>query len=97
MKYVSRGGFKLEKAVEQFIGVFIDLQKKALNSEISTKALDLRGLLAAVKIVETGLSPWKAVQMGVVNKTFDIFEKDIIEDAVRTRIPVEWTKEDVYE
>ena len=75
----------------------MDLQKKALNSEISTKALDLRGLLAAVKIVETGLSPWKAVQMGVVNKTFDIFEKDIIEDAVRTRIPLEWTKEDVYE
>ena len=84
-------------AVEQFIGVFMDLQKKALNSEISTKALDLRGLLAAVKIVETGLSPWKAVQMGVVNKTFDIFEIDIIEDAVRTRIPLEWTKEDVYE
>ena len=36
-----------EKAVEQFIGVFMDLQKKSVNSEISTKALDLRGLLAA--------------------------------------------------
>lgn len=86
-----------QSAVEQFIGIFMDLQKKALNSEISTKALDLRGLLAAMKIVDAGLSPWKAVQMGVVNKTFDIFEKDIIEDAVRTRIPQEWTREDVYE
>lgn len=86
-----------KKAAEQFIGVFLDLQTKALNSEISTKALDLRGLLAAIRIVETGLSPWQAVKMGVVNKTFDVFEKDIIEDAVRTRIPPEWTKEDVYE
>lgn len=85
-----------KEAVEQFIGVFLDLQLKALNSEISTKALDLRGLLAAVKIVDTGLSPWQAVKMGVVNKTFDIFEKEIVEDVVRTRIPSEWTREDVY-
>ena len=86
-----------EKAAEQFIGVFLDLQLKAQNSEISTKPLDLRGLLAAMKIVRTGLSPWKAVRMGVVNKTFDIFEKEIVEDVVRTRIPEEWTREDVYE
>ena len=85
-----------EKAVEQFIGVFMDLQKKSVNSEISTKALDLRGLLAAMKIVRTGLSPLAAVQMGVVNKTFDIFEKEIVDDVVRTRIPEEWTKDDVY-
>ena len=86
-----------QKAVEQFIGVFLDLQLKALNSEISTKALDLRGLLAAMKIVDTGLSPRKAIQMGVVNKTFDVFEKEIVEDVVSTRIPEEWTREDVYE
>ena len=85
-----------KKAVEQFIGVFMDLQKKSVNSEISTKALDLRGLLAAMKIVRAGLSPLAAVQMGVVNKTFDIFEKEIVDDVVRTRIPEEWTKDDVY-
>jgi len=32
----------------------------------------------------------------VVNKTFDIFEKEIVDDVVRTRIPEEWTKDDVY-
>ncbi len=84
-------------AVEQFCGVFLDLQLKSMNSEISTKALDLRGLLAAMKIVETGLSPWQAVRMGVINKTFDVFEKEIVEDVVRTRIPSHWTREDVYE
>ena len=86
-----------ENARTQFIGVFLDLQLKATNSEISTKPLDLRGLLAAMKIVETGLSPRKAVTMGVVNKTFDIFEKEIVEDVVRTRIPADWTRDDVYE
>ena len=86
-----------EKAVEQFVGLFLDLQLKALNSEISTKALDLRGLLAAMRILKVGLSPALAVQMGVVNKTFDIFEKEIVEDVVRTRIPKEWTREDIYE
>ena len=86
-----------EKAVEQFTGLFLDLQLKALNSEISTKALDLRGLLAAMKIIKVGLSPSLAVQMGIVNKTFDVFEKEIVEDVVHTRIPAEWTREDVYE
>ena len=84
-------------AVDQFIGLFLDLQLKTANSEISTKSLDLRGLLGAVKIIKTGLSPWQAVQMGIVNKTFDIFEKEIVEDVVNTRIPRDWTKEDVYE
>ena len=86
-----------EKAVEQFTGLFLDLQLKALNSEISTKALDLRGLLAAMKIIKVGLPPLLAVQMGIVNKTFDVFEKEIVEDVVRTRIPAEWTREDIYE
>ena len=86
-----------ESAIEQFVGLFLDLQLKALNSEISTKALDLRGLLAAMKIVDVGLYPAKAVRMGVVNKTFDVFEKEIVEDVVSTRIPSEWTREDVYE
>ena len=86
-----------EKAVEQFVGIFMDLQLKCMNSEISTRALDLRGLFAAMKIVDTGLSPWLAVKMGVINKTFDTFEKEIVEDVVSTRIPKEWGREAVYD
>ena len=99
LKFIFKRMFPAAKpdAVEQFAGVFLDIQLKAMNGEISTKSLDLRGLLAAMKIVSAGLSPWKALQMGVVNKTFDAFEKEIIEDIVRTRIPKDWTKEDVYE
>ena len=76
--------------------VFLDLEQRSMNSEISTKPLVLRGLLAAMQIVRNGLSPWQAVRMGIVNKTFDVFEKEIVEDVVRTRIPQGWTREDVY-
>ncbi len=86
-----------KEAVKQMIGLFLDLQTKSLNSEMTTKALDLRGLLAAMKIIRVGLKPWEAIHMGIVNKTFDRYEREIIEDVVSTRIPREWECGDVYE
>ena len=85
-----------EAAEDAFCGLFLDLQTKAQNSEISTKALDLRGLLGALGAVEIGLKPYQAVQMGITNKAFDIFEKEIVSDMVMTRIPEDWTKENVF-
>lgn len=85
-----------DDALQAFTGLFLDLQTKAQNSEISTKALDLRGLLSSLGTIEIGLSPWQAVQMGITNKAFDIFEKELVEDIVMTRIPQEWTKEQVF-
>ena len=86
----------LPEKLSQFIGVFLDLQKKAENGEISTKALDLRGLIAALKTIRCGLSPLQAVRMGIVNKCFDRFERDIVNDVVMVRIPEEWTREDIF-
>ncbi len=86
-----------EKALEQFGGFFLDLQTKAYNGEISTKSLDLRGLVAAIRTVKSNLPPFHAIRMGIVNKSFDIFEKEIIEDVALTRIPEEWTRADVFE
>lgn len=85
-----------EDALQAFSGLFLDLQKKASNSEISTKAMDLRGLLSALGTVRKGLRPWQAAQMGITNKAFDIFEREIVSDMVMTRIPEEWTKEQVF-
>lgn len=86
-----------ENAKKQWIGLFMDLQLKAQNSEISTKALDLRGILGALKTIRQGLKPRLAVQIGVVNKCFDVFEKEIVQDVVLTRIPDMWTPQDVFE
>ncbi len=98
LEFIIRTSYPQAKpeAVEQFVGLFLDLQLKADNSEISTKALDLRGLLAALGTIQTGLRPLLAVRMGVTNKTFDIFEKEIVDDVVMTRIPESWTRENVY-
>ncbi len=85
-----------EEALEAFAGLFLDLQIKAENSEISTKAMDLRGLLSALGTVKIGLAPLRAAQMGITYKAFDIFEREIVSDVVMTRIPEEWTKEQVF-
>ena len=85
-----------DKACRQLVGLFLDLQLKAENGEISTKCLDLRGLAAAVRTMKKGLSPYLALRMGNVNKSFDIFEKEIIQDVVSTRIPDTWTSDDIF-
>jgi len=84
------------EAMKQFIGLFMDLQLKAENGEISTKAIDLRGMLAAIKTVRCGLSPAAAISMGIINKCFDGFEKEIVNDVVMTRIPENWTRSDIF-
>lgn len=86
-----------ENAVEQFAGLFLDLQRKAGNGEISTKPLDLRGMIAGIRTVRSGLAPAAAIRIGILNKSFDQFEKEILEDAANTRIPRGWTKDDVFE
>ena len=85
-----------EEGLRQILGLFMDLQTKAANNEISTKALDLRGLIGALKTVRAGLSPLQAVRMGIVNKSFDLFEREMVEDIVMTRIPASWTAEDIF-
>lgn len=86
-----------DAALEQFAGVFLDLQTKAYNGEISTKPLDLRGLISAIAAMRSGLSPIHTIHMGIVNKSFDVFEKEIIGDAVGTRVPSTWTRADIFE
>ena len=86
-----------DAALAQFAGVFLDLQTKAYNGEISTKPLDLRGLISAIAAMRSGLSPIHAIHMGIVNKSFDVFEKEIIGDAVGTRVPSTWTRADIFE
>lgn len=85
-----------EAYVENFSKLFIDLQLKSQSSEVSSKCVDLRGLLAAIKAMKRGLNPQHAIQMGVLNKTFDEFEKEIIQDVIHLRLPVDIKKEDIF-
>lgn len=84
------------EGMKQICGLFLDLQMKAGNNEISTKPLDLRGLIGALRTVRAGLAPLPAIRMGIVNKSFDIFERELVEDIVMTRIPESWTSAELF-
>lgn len=81
----------------QLGGFFMDLQLKASHNEISTKPLDLRGLIGAIRTIRAGLSPMAALRMGIVNKSFDVFEREMIEDILETRIPEGWESSEIFE
>lgn len=81
----------------QFSGVFMDLQEKSANSEISAKSVDLRGIISSLKAVRRGLSPRKAIDMGIIDKTFDPYEREIVADVVRTRIRESWEAKNVFQ
>ena len=56
-------------------GLFLDLQIKAYHGEISTKSLDLRGLVSAVKATRSGLSPIDAIQI-------DVYKRQLLRQSV---------------
>ena len=75
------------KYKEQFAQLFLDLQKKCENAEISEKALDLRGLLDALRLIRRGVGASRALDMGITNKAFDSYEQSLIRDVIAARIP----------
>lgn len=84
------------EGMKQICGLFLDLQTKADNNEISTKPLDLRGLIGALRTIRAGLAPLPAIRMGIVNKSFDVFERELVEDIAMTRIPAGWTSKEIF-
>lgn len=85
-----------DKYMEQFIGLFQDIQTKSDNSEISTKCLDLRGFLSSIHLMNKGLEANKALLMGIINKSFDEFERQLIQDVIRLRIPEKLERGEIF-
>lgn len=67
--------------------LFDELRVKCSGAEISTKALDLRGLMAAVGLTREGLTLDEALELGITNKSFDDFERALVADVIAARIP----------
>ena len=74
----------------------MDLQKKSLNAEISSKPIDLRGLFSSIETIKKGLPVKLALEMGIVNKTFDQYEKDIVRDVINSLIKDSVKPEDIF-
>ena len=80
----------------QFVQLFLDLQKKCANAEISAKALDLRGLLDALRLIRCGVSAGMALDMGVTNKAFDSYEQGLIRDVIAARTPAKLDRSHLF-
>ena len=85
------------KICGQFVKLFEELLLKTQKAEISDRALDLRGLLDALSMIRQGLTAGQALEMSIVNKTFDAYERTLITDVVNSRIPSEMGRKEVFE
>ncbi len=74
-----------EEQIEGCIGLFSDLNEKAINGEISTQPVDLRGMIAALRLMTDGMRPRDAVAISITNKCFDEYEYQLVSDVVMTR------------
>ena len=86
---------KKEWAV-QLTELFRDLRAKCDSGEISTKALDLRGLLASLHLIEKGIPSGRALELGIINKAFEPFERQLVADAVWSRLPRDATRDKLF-
>jgi len=86
-----------KKYREQLGALFFDLQKKCAAAEVSSRALDLRGLLDAIEMIRVGVGAGAALDMGITNKSFDEYEQGLIRDTVRLRISPRLTAADLFE
>ena len=85
-----------EEGMILFARLFTDLQNKSLEGEISSKAVDMRGLFGALTMIEKGLGVKPALTMGIVNKSFDRFEQEVVEDVIDTLFSDDVTKEQLF-
>lgn len=71
---------------KNIICLFMDLQLKYQQGEISSRAVDLRGLAAALRIYQQGLSLRLSLQAGIVNKVFNEDERLLLQDLLNLRL-----------
>ena len=74
-----------EEHVDRCVGLFLDLNEKAVNGEISTHSVDMRGMIAALRLMTEGMRPKDAIALGITNKCFDEYEYQLVRDVVMTR------------
>lgn len=92
----SRFPLLKEKLRGQLAKLYGELQKKTESAEISDAALDLRGLLDAISLMEKGLSSGRALELCIVNKSFDSYERGLIRDVIHARFPLDLTRRDLF-
>lgn len=74
-----------EEHIKHCVGLFLDLDGKAVNGEVSTHPVDLRGMISALRLMTDGMRPADAIAISITNKCFDEYEYRLVQDVVMTR------------
>ena len=82
---------------KQFGLLFMDIQKKCESGELTSKAMDLRGLLDAISLMHKGISVRDALDLGVTNKIFDSYEQALLSDVMNARISMKLKASEVFD
>lgn len=85
-----------QKYAVMFSDLFFDIKNKADHSEISEKPVDLRGMIDAINMARAGLELNSALQMGITDKASDEYERNVVNDVIRGRIPRKVTAETIF-
>ena len=81
---------------DQFTYLYKEIEKKAESAQITERALDLRGLLDAISLMRKGIKSGPAISMCIVNKTFDSYERKLVQDVVDARIPADLDRKVIF-
>lgn len=84
-------------ARHQFALLFDEIRTKCAAGELSDRALDLRGLIDAIELARNGLDIRTALEICIVNKTFDRYERNLAEDVIDARLPRSIAKGALFE
>lgn len=84
------------KYTNQFALLFMDIQKKCENGELTSRAMDLRGMLDAISLMHHGIPARDALELGITNKIFDSYEQGLLRDVVESRIPSKLKASEVF-
>ena len=76
-----------EAYINDLANFFHDLKDKAAAHEISDSAPDLRGIFDGLDLIKEGLEFKEAMRLCLVNKIFDDYEADLVEDLLKARFP----------
>lgn len=82
--------------MHKFAQFFMKLQERARVAEISTRAVDLRGLLDAIKAINLGLNLYDALEMGVTGKAFNDTEEYVLKEDIRYIFPKNVKKDIIF-
>lgn len=86
-----------QAAARQFSLLFQEIRSKCAHGELTDKVLDLRGLIASVRLMSAGLPATQALRICMVNKALDPYERSLAQDVVSARISKDMQKGRIFE